>query len=104
MKHYIASFDPTDRNGRFFRKLSLSKSGVIKATHQVIGKHKLAGIGKTIAQTLGLEDWQKYTGHCWRRTGATLMANAGLSLAQIRSATGQLFLILLFEFIFQCSM
>ena len=32
-----------------------------------------------MAKELGLDNWKKYTGHCWRRTGATCLADEGIS-------------------------
>ena len=44
-----------------------------KCTRQVIGKNKFAKTPKEIAQYLGLPYAHLYTGHCFRRTSATLL-------------------------------
>ena len=55
---------------------------------QAVGKHTLASYGKRLATAIGLTTPEKYTGHCWRRTAATLAAEAGSSLAEIKTLTG----------------
>ena len=76
------------KSGRFFVKLVRDSRGKIKPTHQVIGTHTAAKIGKEIAQTLGKPDWNMYSGHCFRRSAITLAAEAGLSVNQIKDFSG----------------
>ena len=47
---------------------------------QHLGKNKLGEIGKEVAKFNGLEDWQLYTLHTYRRSGATAAADAGMSI------------------------
>ena len=68
---------------RLFRKLSKHM-----IPGQVVGKHTLSQIGVNLAKELGLLNANKYTGHCWRRTAATLAAEAGSTLAEIKTLTG----------------
>lgn len=88
MDNYINCFPAGRRVGRFFRKLSTTREGTIKSTEQVIGKETAAKYGKRIAHLLHLSEPNTYTGHTWRRTSITFMANSGLSLAQIKSVSG----------------
>jgi integrase len=53
-----------------------------------IGKNTLAQIGKNTAQFLGLQDPDKYTGHCFRRSTATQAANGGASCKQLQHHMG----------------
>jgi hypothetical protein len=81
---------PENRNSRLWRKLAISRSGDLTATWkaQNVGRDTLKHYGRDIAEALGLADPKSYTAHCWRRSAATLAANAGLSLAQIKALTG----------------
>jgi integrase len=53
-----------------------------------VGKTVIANVGKMIATALKLPEPEKYTGHVFRRTGITLMANTGASLVQIKAYSG----------------
>jgi integrase len=55
-----------------------------KCTVQRVGIHTIGGMPKQIALFLGLQDPDKYTGHSFRRTSATLLANAGADLAVLK--------------------
>jgi integrase len=55
---------------------------------QVVGKMTCKKFSEAIATRLLLPNPLHYTGHCWRRTAATLAANAGLSMAQLKCLTG----------------
>lgn len=55
---------------------------------KTVGKNTLANFGKDIARLLGKEDWEGYSGHCWRRTSATFCAESGFSLPEIKNVTG----------------
>jgi integrase len=61
---------------------------VIRATAQLIGTHTASNYGKEIAFALELPNYEKYTGHCWRRTTITIGANAGLTLPQLKALSG----------------
>eukprot|EP01063_Lacrimia_lanifica_P021122 TRINITY_DN28377_c0_g1_i1.p2 TRINITY_DN28377_c0_g1~~TRINITY_DN28377_c0_g1_i1.p2 ORF type:complete len:146 (-),score=32.70 TRINITY_DN28377_c0_g1_i1:25-462(-) len=54
----------------------------------VLGKAQLYGLGHWAARSLGLDDWQEYTGHTWRRTAATAAANSGASIPSMLSHFG----------------
>lgn len=53
-------------------------------TRQNIGRHTIGGIPKEIATFLGLKNPERYTGHCFRRTAATLLSESGASSQMIR--------------------
>jgi integrase len=55
---------------------------------QNVGKGFLANLGRDIAKSLGLANWQQFTGHCWRRTAITWGANAGMTLSQLKAMSG----------------
>ena len=69
---------------RLFRKLTTSTL----VPGQPVGKNTLATIGVSLAELLELPDHKKYTGHYWRRTAATLAAESGSTLAEIKTLTG----------------
>lgn len=81
---YIQLFEQTQRAGRFWRKQMASG----KPSKQPIGIHTLATFPKEIASFLGLVNPEKYTGHCWRRTGGTILADQGASVLDLQRAGG----------------
>lgn len=86
LDRYIACFET--RVGRFFRKLKSTRSGVIVATNQVIGRNTLAKYPSDVARALELPDHEKFTSHALRRTGMTFMAESGMSLVEIMNTSG----------------
>ena len=61
---------------------------ICKCLLQKIGKNATANYGKEIAFELQLPQPNAYTAHCWRRTAATHLADAGCSLTEIKAVTG----------------
>lgn len=59
-----------------------------KCTRQNIGRHKIAAMPKEIAAYLNLENPEAYTGHCFRRSSATLLADAGANLLTLKRHGG----------------
>jgi len=59
-----------------------------RCTVQPVGKNTFGKIPFIIAKYLGLSDPHKYTGHCLRRTSATLLADAGASLTTLKRHGG----------------
>lgn len=55
-----------------------------KCTVQPVGVHKIGRVPQFVAKYLDLENPQSFTGHCFRRTSATILANAGVSMGDIR--------------------
>lgn len=78
----------TDEVGTLLRKLSWTKEGGIKGSKLVMGKHTVSSAGKRCAIAIGKENPNSVTGHCWRRSTATLLSEKGISLAEIKLVTG----------------
>jgi integrase len=81
IQNYLNLFDglPT---GRFFRRLGLNNS----PTDVPIGKNTLASYPSKVAEFLDLPDYKSYTGHCLRRSGATMLADSGVSKITLKRA------------------
>ncbi|XP_043283728.1 uncharacterized protein [Venturia canescens] len=60
-----------------------------KCTSQVIGIHKFSRMPKEIATYLKLDDPAKYTGHAFRRTSATLLADSGANMVTLKRPGGR---------------
>ena len=61
-----------------------------KCTVQPIGKNKIAGMPEEIAAWLKLPNPEKYTGHAYRRTAATLLATGGGTMFDLKLLGGWL--------------
>lgn len=59
-----------------------------KCVNQVMGKHSIAKIPKEVATFLKLPEPQTYTGHSYRRSGATMAADAGFSITELKRLGG----------------
>ena len=59
-----------------------------KCTKQVVGKNTLGDIPKKIATYLKLPNPELYTGHSFRRSSATLLANSGEGIIGIKQLGG----------------
>ena len=83
ISEYVATIEPEERigNPHLWRKIC----GPDRAHRfgQNIGHNTTSEWGKVMARRLGIDDWEKYTGHCFRRTGATQIADNGASIIQI---------------------
>lgn len=55
-----------------------------KCTKQVIGVNKFASMPQTIAKFLKLPQPELYTGHCFRRSSTTILADAGADLITLK--------------------
>lgn len=83
VKEYI-SLKPTDQfTDRFFIQYLNGK-----CHRQVMGKNKIGSVPSTIASFLQLENSSRYTGHCFRRTAATLLSNSGANMAMLKQLGG----------------
>ena len=69
---YISLRPNKAKSDRFFLRYQMGK-----CTCQVIGIHKLESIPREIASYLNLETVEEYTCHAFRRTSATVLADAG---------------------------
>jgi integrase len=89
LNEYEATFPMIDRQRNHFRKLIPTANGVgIKGTLANIGHNTAAKTARRIATTLGLPNPELYTGHTFRRSTATICAEAGMQLAAIKQVTG----------------
>lgn len=59
-----------------------------KCTLQPVGKNTFGAIPKSIAQFLKLPNADKYTGHTFRRTSATLLADSGADITSVKRHGG----------------
>lgn len=59
-----------------------------KCTRQVIGKNTFGQIPFRIATYLGISNAKEYTGHCFRRSSATMLADAGEDIINIKRHAG----------------
>ncbi|XP_063631749.1 uncharacterized protein LOC134802950 isoform X1 [Cydia splendana] len=72
VKTFIDARPKDCRNERFF--LTYYKG---RCTGQNVGINSFGNMGKTVARYLKLSNPELYTGHCFRRTSATLLLDAG---------------------------
>lgn len=70
-KYFKLRFEKT-ASDRLFLKYS---KGI--CMNQAVGKNNIAKIPSDVANYLGLPEPSQYTGHCFRRTSATLLGNTG---------------------------
>lgn len=82
-RKYISLRPKNCTNRRLFLKYS---NGTCH--NQVVGMNSIAKVPKDIAQYLGLPEPCKYTGHCFRRTSATLLVNGGGNITQLKKHGG----------------
>lgn len=82
-KKYAALRPETVPHNRFF--LQYRKGA---CTVQPVGKNTFGGIPKTIATYLQLPEPGRYTGHSFRRTSATLLADSGADITSIKRHGG----------------
>ena len=54
--------------------------------NQVSSKGVTSVWGKEMDQSTGIPDPKRYTGHCWRRTGATCLDEEGISEISLKQA------------------
>lgn len=59
-----------------------------RCTNQVIGMNTIGKIPSDIAKYLNLSNPNLYTGHCFRRTSATLLVHGGGDLIQLKKHGG----------------
>lgn len=55
-----------------------------RCTRQPTGRHKIGSIPEQITTFLNLDNVKKYTGHCFRRTAATLLSESGANMQAIK--------------------
>ncbi|KAJ8971922.1 hypothetical protein NQ317_011323, partial [Molorchus minor] len=59
-----------------------------KCSSQPVGKNTMGKIPSVVASYLKLSDVACYTGHCLRRSSATLLADAGVDITTIKRHAG----------------
>ncbi|KAL7297092.1 hypothetical protein TKK_0009516 [Trichogramma kaykai] len=59
-----------------------------ECVRQVIGINKIGETSYEVAKHLGLDNPKKYTGHCLRRTAASLLSESGANLQSVRQMGG----------------
>lgn len=75
---------PTDTDiKRFFLKYQNGRCHKV-----VMGIHKISGVPKEIATYLKLSNPSEYTGHCLRRTSATLLVDSGEDITSLKRHGG----------------
>lgn len=87
VKHYLNCLEK-NYEGRIFRNFDPDKKGGAESGKyklQVMGKNTLAKVPFNIATYLKLENAVGFTGHSFRRTSATLFANAGATSIDLKN-------------------
>lgn len=79
IRTYIDCFTVDCRFGRFFRMVNNGK-----ATSRPIGKNLLAKYPRMCAEALGKPSVKDFTGHAFRRTSATIVADSGASMVALK--------------------
>jgi hypothetical protein len=78
-------------NSKLWRKVSDGPSdGVLRPTWkaQNVGRSVLRKIAQCIAHQLKLPEEERYTGHSFRRSAASIASNAGATLMQLKGLGG----------------
>ncbi|XP_026318551.1 uncharacterized protein LOC113229237 [Hyposmocoma kahamanoa] len=83
VQKYKALRPPNTITDRFFIQY---RNG--KCTRQPMGINKIGATAREIATFLDLKEPQLYTGHCFRRTSATLLADGGADLTTLKRHGG----------------
>lgn len=82
-RNYIALRPTNMTDRRFFLSY---RNG--KCCRQVVGIHKFGSIPQEIANYLKLPNAKEYTGHCFRRTSATFLVDAGADITSLKRHGG----------------
>lgn len=83
VQKYMNQRSQKGKTDRFFQNFQQGK-----CTAQAIGINKFGNMPKEIATFLGLPDAECYTGHSFRRTSATLLADSGANLTSLKRLGG----------------
>lgn len=82
-RKYSALRTESTKHDRFFVNY---RNG--KCSSQPVGINTIGGIPKVIAEYLNLKDPHLYTGHCFRRSSASILADCGASMSTIKRFGG----------------
>ena len=88
VKQYMGLTTVIQQTGAFWR-YSENVGNQWVLTQKQVGIHPLARCGIQIATFLQLENPNSYTGHCFKRTGGTLMAEGNATPFQIQNRMGK---------------
>ena len=83
LKKYCALRPPDMKTGRFFLNYQNGK-----CSRQNVGINKIGNMAREIAKFLMLENPESYTGHCFRRSSATILVNSGSDLLTFKRHGG----------------
>lgn len=83
IRKYQRQRSPKGKNNKFFQNYQKGK-----CTAQAIGINKFGNMPKEIARFLNLPDADLYTGHTFRRTSATLLADSGADITTLKRHGG----------------
>ncbi|XP_008217133.1 dihydrolipoyllysine-residue acetyltransferase component 2 of pyruvate dehydrogenase complex, mitochondrial isoform X1 [Nasonia vitripennis] len=78
VKRYLDLRPSSVPSDRFFLAY---KNG--KCSQQPVGKNKLGSMAKEVATYLNLPDANQYTGHCFRRTSASVLIDSGANMTAV---------------------
>ena len=70
--------------GRLFKTYRIRNDGTAYYTKQPMGIHFLSKINSKVANFLKLPNPERYTGHCFRRSSANALAEAGCSTTALK--------------------
>jgi hypothetical protein len=82
---YIECVPAECHHGKFFKQWKSVNGKSIGYRNQHFGERSLSRCGIFIAEALELADSDEYTGHCWRRSGASNAVHNGTSIEQLRA-------------------
>lgn len=82
-RQYAESRPENFENSRFFYKFSKGK-----AFRQVVGIHQFGKMPQNVAEFLKLNNPRQYTGHCFRRTSATILIDSGSDVTTLKRHGG----------------
>ena len=83
VKEYVRSLPEEAKKGRFFKRPLKTKR---RFAAQPVGKNTLGSIPRLIARLLKRKDERSFSGHSFRRTGATILADTGVSRLILKRA------------------
>ena len=84
-KVYINELRPKSRGENFLKNWKLNKDGIGGIRVQNMGKDQLTRVLDIVSRLLKI-DRSKISGHIWRRSAATCLANSGMSLLNLKRA------------------
>ncbi len=82
-KYFELRTSVSSEQKRFFMRFQNGK-----CINQPVGKNSFSTIPSKIATLLNLDNPEKYTGHSFRRTSATLLANTGVDVLALKRHGG----------------